>query len=111
MEMNKTNILKLLFERFLFCGNSQGAPRVDVMYHGTTENGLWASTNEIIEHLLQNSNDGNAIAFSHLNYQVWNRCLNFNPKTEDRRQIMQIKWASLEADLMKIKQKRIRNEH
>ena len=110
-EMNKPEILELLFNRFLFVGNAINAPRVDVVYHGTVENGLWASTNEITNHLLHNTFNRNNVSFSHLNYQVWNRCLNFNPKTEDRRQIMQIKWASLETDFIEIKQKRIRNEH
>ena len=52
----------------------------------------------------------NLIHFGPLTYQIWNRCLNFNPKTENRRNVMQVKWGSLEKDLIAINKERDSDE-
>ena len=65
---------------------------------------------EIINYILNNSFSNNSIHFGPLSYQIWNRCLNFNPNTEDRRNVMQIKWGSLAADLLIIESERNESE-
>ena len=57
---------------------------------------------EIINYLLEENNDHKGVFFSNLNYQVWNRCLNYNPKTEKRRHTMQFKWSSMVNDVKDI---------
>ena len=105
--LNSERTLKKCLDRFLFAGNIENAPIVNAIYHGTIENGLWASKEEIFEYLIPNKkNNLLSIHFSNLNYQVWNRNLKFNPRTENRRHVMQIKWSSLAKDLENIKNKR-----
>ena len=95
-----------IFDRFLFVGNVSSAPVVDAIFHGNINNALWASRNEIITYLLAQRNMSTNIHFSKLTYQVWNRNLNYNPNTVNRRHVMQIKWASMSDDLMYIKRTR-----
>lgn len=105
-DLNTDIMLYKLFDRFLFIGNLPNAPVVDAIYHGNLNEGLWANRSEIIYHLLSKSNTATTIHFSSLTYQVWNRNLNYNPKTTIRRHVMQIKWPSLTDDLLQIKRKR-----
>ena len=60
--------------------------------------------------MLNNKFAINSIHFGPLTYQIWNRCLNFNPNTENRRNVMQVKWGSLERDLLIIEKERVENE-
>jgi len=105
--LNTENMLMESLNRFLFMGNIPNAPIVDILYHGNIENGLWASREEIIEHLIPNRNHTTTVHFSNLTYQVWNRNLNYNPKTANRRHTMQLKWPSLTNDLIDITEKRL----
>lgn len=103
---NTQNMLRKFFDRFLFVGNIPGAPIVDVIYHGNIEKGLWANKTEIINYLLNNPVSSTTVHFSNLTYQVWNRNLKFNPNTEDRRHIMQVKWTSITKDFINITKNR-----
>jgi hypothetical protein len=105
--INTPDILMESLNRFLFIGNIPDAPVVDVVYHGNIEDGLWASREEIIEYLIPNHNNATTVHFSNLTYQVWNRNLNYNPKTANRRHTMQIKWPSLTKDFINITEKRV----
>lgn len=107
-DFNNPEILRILINRFLFTGTLDNAPKVDAIYHGTVFSGHWATSKEVLEYLLKISQKDDRVSFSHLVYQPWNRCLNFNPKTENRRHTMQIKWASLEKDLVTIEQEHLR---
>lgn len=80
---------------------------VDAMFHGNINNALWANREEIINYLLKVNNTSTTIHFSNLTYQVWNRNLKYNPNTEDRRHVMQLKWSSLTEDLALIKKRRL----
>ena len=82
----------------------------DVVYYGTINEGHWATKDEIIKYMLNNKFAINSIHFGPLTYQIWNRCLNFNPNTENRRNVMQVKWGSLERDLLIIEKERVENE-
>lgn len=103
---NNEELMIKLFNRFLFKGVLALNPVVDVAYHGTIDEGLWATREEIIEFLLQEKTEHKGIFFSNLSYQVWNRCLNYNPKTENRRHTMQVKWSSMVRDVVKITNRR-----
>ena len=92
--------------RFIFQGKSLEYDIVDVIYYGDIEKGHWASKEEIFDYIINNKFYSDSIHFGPLNYQIWNRCLNFNPKTENRRAVMQIKWPSLLQDILNIERKR-----
>ncbi len=102
---DNTFLIKV-FNRILFVGNVSPAPTVDAIFHGNINRALWASRDEIITYLLNWNNTSNNIHFSNLSYQVWNRNLNYNPNTANRRHVMQLKWASLSEDLTSIKRNR-----
>lgn len=105
-ELNKKEPLTKLITRILFKGKSNSFEEADVVYYGNTNNGLWATKEEIIDYMLNNKFNINSIHFGPLTYQIWNRCLNFNPNTENRRNVMQVKWGSLEKDLIIINKER-----
>ena len=42
-----------MLERFLFVGRYNS--KVDYIYHGTSENGVWLSKEEILDYLVKNS--------------------------------------------------------
>lgn len=109
-ELNKPQILNKIIERLLFQGKSSEYDRADYVYHGTIENGKWASAEEIIKYICNNDFNSNSVHFGPLSYQIWNSCLNWNPKMENRRNVMQSKWGSLLSDLIKIESERINNE-
>ncbi|MCM1083653.1 MAG: hypothetical protein NC393_06780 [Clostridium sp.] len=103
---SNSGFLTSFFDRVLFVGNVSPAPTVDAIFHGNINSALWASREEIISYLLQQRNTPSSIHFSKLTYQVWNRNLNHNPNTADRRHVMQIKWTSMSNDLGYIKKTR-----
>lgn len=109
-ELNKRELLTKLITRVLFKGKSDRFDEADVVYYGTIDKGHWATKDEIIKYMLNNKFDINSIHFGPLTYQIWNRCLNFNPNTENRRNVMQVKWGSLERDLLIIEKERVENE-
>lgn len=108
--LNNNNKLKQIINRILFQGKSNNFNKVDCIYYGDINDGLWATDDEIIKYILNNQFNGKSIHFGPLNYQVWNRCINRNPKTEKRRTVMQIKWPSLKKDLINIEELRDFNE-
>lgn len=109
-ELNKKELLTKLITRVLFKGKSDKFEEADIVYYGTINKGHWATKDEIIKHMLNNKIDINSIHFGSLTYQIWNRCLNFNPNTENRRNVMQVKWGSLERDLLIIEKERVESE-
>lgn len=109
-ELNKRESLIKLITRVLFKGKDKNFDEADVVYYGTINKGHWATKYEIIKYMLNNKFDINSIHFGPLTYQIWNRCLNFNPNTENRRNVMQVKWGSLERDLLIIEKERVENE-
>lgn len=105
-EINKSIFLDKFVNRFLFQGKSFEYDIVDVIYYGNSVSGHWATKDEIINYINSTKFNSDSVHFGPLNYQIWNRCLNFNPNTENRRQVMQIKWPTLLQDILNIERKR-----
>lgn len=105
-EFNKEKNIKEFINRFIMQGKSEEYDIVDALYYGNVNEGHWASRDEIIEYVVNNIFKLDSIHFGPLTYQIWNRCLNFNPNTEDRRKVMQVKWGSLLNDLLNIERNR-----
>lgn len=109
-EVNKKNALEKIATRILFRGKNESFDLVDVIYYGDINTGHWASREEILDYFTSNTFNSDSIHFGPLSYQIWNRCLNFNPNTENRRSVMQVKWGSLLQDLINIENGRDENE-
>ena len=105
-EFNKEKNIKEFISRFIMQGKSAEYDVVDVLYYGNVNEGHWASKDEIIEYVVNNIFSLDSIHFGPLTYQIWNRCLNFNPNTENRRKVMQVKWGSILKDLLIIERNR-----
>lgn len=100
---SKEELVKKLLYRFVFVGNIEDAPTTDYLYHGTISSGVWASREEIFTYLKERcKKDTTAFSIGPLTYQTWNKNINFNPNTENRREVLQLKWGSMEDDLIKI---------
>lgn len=108
-EFNKGKNIKEFIYRFILQGKSSDYDIVDALYYGNVKEGHWASREEIVDYAINNIFSLSTVHFGPLTYQIWNRCLNFNPKTENRRNVMQVKWGSLLNDLLNIERNR-RNE-
>ena len=109
-EVNKSEFLRPIATRILFKGKDYNYDLVDAIYYGDVLNGHWASRSEILRYFTSRNFYSDSIHFGPLNYQIWNRCLNLNPNTENRRSVMQVKWGSLLQDLMNIESERDNNE-
>ncbi len=97
------NFVEKLFYRFVFTGNIEDAPTTDYLYHGNVSSGVWASREEILKYQKEKSKkDSKAFCIGLLTYQTWNKNLRRNPNTENRRDVLQLKWGSMESDLIKI---------
>lgn len=105
-EFNKEKNIKEFINRFIIQGKYYEYDFVDALYYGNVNEGHWASRNEILNYIVKNIFYLDSIHFGPLTYQIWNRCLNFNPKTENRRNVMQVKWGSLLNDLLNIERNR-----
>lgn len=101
---NNWDKLKLFLDRFLFVGNV-GTTTTDMVYHGTIDEGLWASRDEIMNYIKNNSISANALHFGPLTYQVWGRNEKGTAVHPDRRYVMQVKWGSITKDLQSIRRK------
>ena len=104
---NNKAILRSILTRAISTGAAVKGEDADAVYHGTLNNGKWASIEEIITFLLnKHINSSDTVHASSLTYQAWNKNLKRNPNTENRRHVSQFKWASAYADLKAIFDKR-----
>ena len=103
---NEPNALMFFLDRFLFIGNVSSILVVDVIYHGTIDDGLWASRDELYDYFLNNDFSSNALHFGSLTYQVWGRNNDFVAVHPDRRYVMQVKWGGCRNDLYAISRRR-----
>jgi len=97
------NFLKLneraLLERFLFVGRHNSI--VDYIYHGTNENGVWLSKEEILDYLIKNSELNKdsyraTLPIGRMTLQAWN--ISRKGNTEDKRGEIQAKYGKMKED-------------
>lgn len=102
---NEWHALKQFLDRFLFKGNVSDT-LVDIIYHGTITNGIWASREELYNYFKNHTFNSSTLHFASLTYQVWGRNNDFKAIHPDRRYVMQVKWGGIRNDLNIIKEKR-----
>lgn len=101
--LNQEGTLAELINRFLIQGKDKKMPKIDFIYYGDLEKGIWANREELIKYLINIKKFSDSISISVFNYQTWNRNLSLNPNYEYKRETMQIKWPTLKEDLENIK--------
>ena len=99
-ELNNIELLKNAINRFVLQGNNSDF-KIDAIVYGSVNDFLWLSKEDILDVLLRKRNNySTGVHFSNLFVQPQNRCLNYNPKYENTRNNVQIKWYGLFDDIM-----------
>lgn len=104
--VNKKRILLRAINRFLFEGTHSYNNKVNGIIYGNIDNFVYVSYSEVVNYLLNETEDFCSVHFSLLTLQPWTRNLNFNKKYEYRRDYVQVKWYRLEETIEKIIKKR-----
>lgn len=91
-----------LLNRFIFTGRYNDS--IDYIYHGTLDNGLWASKNELWPYII-NESKKDSISVGVLTFQAWNRSISGN--SDNKRGQIQLKCGQLGNILKQIKMERI----
>ncbi len=90
-----------LAERFLVTGKYLDSPKADFIFYGDTNNGISMPYKDILDYIEQYKDKKNGLlSIGPLSFQMWNRNLSANPKTEYKRNSIQIKWPSIEKHLV-----------
>ena len=99
--------LKLLI-RFLIIADIKYTVPVDAFIHGEYEDFIWATTDEVLEHLMNKDLNlkENGLSVSNLYIQSWNKNIKRNPKYEYCRHYFQVKWYNIYDDIIEIMNKR-----
>lgn len=93
---NKKRFLVKIIDRLLFSGNFRNPIVVDAEYHGSINNGVWASRKEIIKYMKNSKfTNSDTIKFANLTYQPYMRDENRTAKKPKGRYDMQAKWGSM----------------
>ncbi|QKE76209.1 hypothetical protein HPK19_25710 (plasmid) [Arthrobacter citreus] len=100
-EKNKVELIK----HFMFVGKHNS--RVDYLYHGTTSNGAWMSTKQIIDYNIQNqidTNKGNSptLSVGRMSIQAWNVAKSGSESAEKKRGEIQVKYGKLKEDFKEV---------
>ncbi len=107
---NRLNKMKLkLLIRFLVIADINYKVPVDAFIHGTIDDFMWATTDEVLEHLMTKELNlkENGLSVSNLYIQSWNKNIVRNPKYEHCRHYYQVKWYNMPDDLIEIMNKRV----
>lgn len=100
---NNTKIIKLVIDRFILKGNNSDFA-IDAIVFGTINNFIWLKKEDIYKVIFkQKGTISSAVHFGPLVVQPKTRCLNYNPKYEKDRFCVQIKWYSLQDDIINFK--------
>jgi len=92
-----------LLERFLFVGRYNS--KVDYIYHGTSENGVWLSKEEILDYLVKNSELNKdsyraTLPIGRMTIQAWN--ISKKGNNEHKRGELQVKYGKMKEDFSKM---------
>ncbi len=97
---------KKIIERFLLQVDIFYRVSVDAFIDGTPNDFLWATRDEVVQHLVHTDCDSLSVHVGKLYIQEWNKNLNRNPKYEFCRNYIQVKWYSIFDDIIQIMCKR-----
>ena len=89
---------KEMIERFLIYGKDgrENNHRVDYIYYGTYRDGAYASSDTMVEYLVEVENASKAVlSVGPLSIQMWNRNLSGKKENEYKRDSIQVKWGKL----------------
>jgi len=107
--LNRYYIKTNLILRFIFQGTEIQKYDCDAILYGTPEKFIWATKDEVLEYLINYSEEKeNVINFGALNIKCYDRNLRNNLSRVSKQNEIQIKWYTLENDLINIK--KIREE-
>ena len=97
---NNETIIKNVINRFIIKGNNSKFFIEGIIY-GEVNDFLWIKREDIVNIILAKKNKySTALHFGSLFCQPKTRCLNHNPKYENDRHFIQIKWYSLFDDIL-----------
>ena len=101
---------KLLI-RFLIIADIKYKIPVDAFIHGEYEDFIWATAEEVLEHLMNKELNlkEHGLSVSNLYIQSWNKNIIRNPKYEYCRHYFQVKWYNMPDDIIEIMNKRVKN--
>ena len=108
----KLNKMKFkLLIRFLIIADIKYKIPVDAFIHGEYEDFIWATAEEVLEHLMNKELNlkENGLSVSNLYIQSWNKNIIRNPKYEYCRHYFQVKWYNMPDDIIEIMNKRAKN--
>lgn len=92
-------IKKPLLLRFVLYGD-KSKRKPDFIYYGDLYNGYCASSEKIVEYLIDDKNQSNSlIPVGPLTFQAWNRALKPTSKSEKKRGVIQLKWPGIKKAL------------
>lgn len=102
MELNRNEVIEVAIDRFLLKGRISSM-QVDSIIYGVTDDFIWITKDEIENVILSKIDDySTALHFGPLTLQTWDRNLKRNPKYENRRKYIQIKWYNLSDDIIEV---------
>ncbi len=99
---NLNTIKDYLINRFLIETDIHYKIKVDAFIEGNVNDFLWATSEEVLNHLRNCNSNTSGVHVSNLYIQNWNKNLKYNPKYERCRNYIQVKWYSIFDDLIKI---------
>lgn len=101
--INTKDMLNKILDRFILKGTNSYS-QIDVLVYGTKDNFIWLLKDEIIDIIYSKINYySTGIHFGPLFCQPKDRCLNYNPKYNKYRFLIQIKWYSIFDDYIEYK--------
>lgn len=108
IEINKEleKLKKKLIKRFLIETDIKYRVKVDAFIHGEPNDFIWVTASEVEEYLEQKEIKSTSVHSGKLYIQTWDKNLIRNPKYENRREYIQVKWFSMYDDMIEIMSKR-----
>ncbi|MBP3765983.1 MAG: hypothetical protein J6G98_02230 [Bacilli bacterium] len=101
--INTKDMLNKIVDRFILKGTNSYS-KVDALVYGTKDDFIWLMKDEIIDIINSKINYySTGIHFGPLFCQPKDRCLNYNPKYNKNRFLIQIKWYSIFDDYIEYK--------
>ena len=103
-----------MIERFLIYGKDgiQDNHRVDYIYYGTYKDGAYASSDNVVDYLVEVENASRAVlSVGPLSIQVWNRNLSGKEENEFKGESIQVKWGKLRDHIYNVYELSLINEN